>query len=87
MNDEEILDIHPPVKVPLVIYIGEERRIIGEAIVVGNRVEAYITPADEPEVLCRMVENGLIQNVSVAFNAPPAIPVGENGDIRWVKNY
>jgi hypothetical protein len=76
-----------PVKVPLTIYIGEERRIIGEAVVTGNKVEAYIVPADG-DVLPRLVNDGTVQNVSVSFNEPPATPiVDDNGHIRWRKDY
>lgn len=85
------LIVKPPngseeVHVPLVIYIGDERKIIGEARVIGNCVEAYIIPADGND-LARMVTNGIIQDVSVSFNAPPAVPVDENGHIRWLKTY
>lgn len=76
-----------PLRVPLVIYIGDVKRIIGEALVTGPKVEAYITPAEDTDVLERMVRDRVITNVSVAFNAPPAIPVMRDGNIRWEKDY
>ncbi len=76
-----------PVRVPLTIYIGEERHILGEAVVVGNHVTAHVLPG-VGRTLGDLVQNGLIQNVSVAFNAPPATPVlTEAGKIKWVRNY
>jgi hypothetical protein len=78
---------HEPVRVPLTVYIGEERHILGEAVVVGNHVKAYILPGVGKD-LGDLVQNGLIQNVSVTFNAPPATPVlTETGTIKWVKHY
>lgn len=86
--DEELARSgHEPVRVPLTIYIGEERHILGEAVVVGNHVSAYVLPGIG-KTLGDLVQNGLIQNVSVAFNAPPATPVvTEAGTIKWVRNY
>lgn len=76
-----------PVRVPLTVYIGEERHILGEAVVVGNHVKAYVLPGIGKD-LGDLVQNGLIQNISVAFNAPPATPIlTEAGRIKWVRNY
>lgn len=76
-----------PVRVPLTVYIGDERHILGEADVVGNKVTAYILPGIGRE-LGDLVTNGLIQNISVAFNAPPATPkITPEGKIKWVRNY
>jgi hypothetical protein len=76
-----------PVYVPLTIYVGNDRRIIGDARVVGNRVEAVIHPKPGEE-LFQLAREGIIQSVSVAFNAPPATPIVEDGKhIRWVRNY
>jgi hypothetical protein len=78
---------HEPVRVPLTIYIGEERHILGEAVVVGNHVRCYILPGIGKD-LGDLVQNGLIQNVSVAFNTPPATPkITPAGRIKWVRNY
>ena len=87
---EEALRELNHVHVPLTVYIGDERRIIGEAVVTGNQIEAYIDQGSHPEstgLLCRMIQDGIIQDVSVTFNAPPATPVCRDGSIRWVRNY
>lgn len=86
--DEELArPEHEPVRVPLTIYIGEERHILGEAVVIGNHVKAYVLPGIGRE-LGDLVRNGLIQNISVAFNAPPATPkITPEGRIKWVQNY
>jgi hypothetical protein len=74
------------IRVPLTIYVGEERRILGHAIVTGNDVQAYYDPvADQP--LLQAIQHGTIQSVSLQFNAPPAIPVLEDGHVRWKKAY
>jgi hypothetical protein len=75
------------VEVPLVIYIGDIRRIIGRAVVTGGEVEAYIDPELGTANLVDMITDGVIQGVSVTFNAPPATPVYKDGTIRWEKNY
>jgi hypothetical protein len=74
-----------PVYVPLVIYIGEDRRIIGDARVTGNRVECYIHP-DPGNDLCEMVRKGVLQTITVSFDAPPRTPVLEGEHIRWMRN-
>jgi hypothetical protein len=76
-----------PVHVPLVIYIGGVRRIIGDATVEGEQVAAHIHDEEPAKELCHLIENGVIQSVSVAFNAPPSTPVWKDGSIRWEKNY
>ncbi len=75
-----------PIRVPLVIYIGDERKIIGEADVVGDKVTGYIDPQLGKD-LGSLVNDGTIQNVSVAFNAPPSTPVCRDGRIKWIRNY
>jgi hypothetical protein len=78
---------HQPVRVPLTIYIGEERHILGEAEVVGNQVFAYVLPGIGRD-LGDLIRNGSIQNMSVAFNTPPSTPkVTDGGRIRWIRNY
>jgi hypothetical protein len=82
----QLLHVH----VPLVVYIGNQRRILGEAVVTGDGIEAYIAEenhGDAVRFLVEMITHGVIQNVSVTFNAPPAIPVYKDGNITWVKNY
>ncbi len=76
-----------PVHVPLVIYIGDERKILGDAIIAGNQVEAFIHPGENSKTLGDLVEEGIIQSISVAFNAPPSTPVLKDGTIRWMKSY
>jgi hypothetical protein len=76
-----------PVEVPLVIYIGDVRRIIGRAVVTGGEVSAYIDQSLGTADLVSMITDGVIQGVSVSFNAPPATPVYRDGTIRWEKNY
>lgn len=76
-----------PVRVPLVIYIGDDRKIIGDAIVKQDgEIEAFIDPVKGRD-LAHLVERGILQNVSITFNAPPAIPQLEDGHIRWKKDY
>ena len=86
--DSEELESGPmPVRVPLVIYIGEERRIIGDAVVKGNEIEAFIDPP-KGRTLAKAIEQGVIDNVSVTFNPPPAVPVlNEDGHVQWRKTY
>jgi hypothetical protein len=76
------------VHVPLQLYIGNQRKIVGEAVVTESGIEAYIDSAsyrETAEILYEMITDGVIQGVSVSFNAPPAIPMYENGTIRWMK--
>ncbi len=79
-------DTEQPIRVPLVIYIGNERKIIGEADVVGEQVTGYIDPRLGKD-LGSLVDDGTIQTVSVAFNAPPSTPVFRDGRIKWIRNY
>jgi hypothetical protein len=73
-----------PVTVPLVIYIGDERRIIGEANVVCGVVEAHIHPATEgSKDLADLITGDVIRSVSLTFNAPPALPFFEDGRVKW----
>lgn len=82
--------------VPLTVYIGGKRRIIGTARVEGDQIEAYINPKSylDPEAsnagqeLLQLIIDGVIMDVSIAFNAPPATPVvTKDGKIDWLKNY
>ena len=75
-----------PIHVPLTVYVGDNKKIVGDAVIEGNMVEAHIDNELGKE-LAHFVETGIIQSVSVAFNAPPAIPLLRDGTIRWVKNY
>ncbi len=80
------------VHVPLTLYIGNERRIKGDAVVTGNGIEAYFNGEvdsyrDAGEFLLRMIELGAILDVSVAFNAPPAVPLYKDGKIKWMRNF
>lgn len=54
--------------VPLVVYIGGERRIVGDAEVVGNEIHAHIAEGGHLE---RMISDGVISTVSVGFEIPP----------------
>jgi hypothetical protein len=76
-------------RVPLTVYIGGIKRIVGYAEVEGDQINAYIDPkADIGQILVDLVTDGVIQTVSVAFNAPPATPVIEDGGrVIWRKNY
>lgn len=77
--------------VPLTIYIGGVRRIIGEAVLEDDgRVEAYIDPSKTEigKALVDLVQTGVLQTCSIAFNAPPATPrIKADGNIDWIKNY
>jgi hypothetical protein len=79
-------------KLPLTVYIGGVRRIVGEAVIEDDgRVEAYIDPkADIGQALIDLVTDGVLQTVSIAFDAPPATPWIDPKDpehIQWLKNY
>jgi hypothetical protein len=76
-------------RVPLTVYIGGIKRIVGVAVLEGDQVDAYIDPkADLAQALIDLVSSGVLQTVSIAFNAPPATPVINNeGQINWHKNY
>jgi hypothetical protein len=78
-------------RIPLTIYIGGVRRIIGEAVLEDDgRVECYIDPkADLGDALIDLVQSGVLQTMSLAFNAPPATPRVDpkSGRIDWLKNY
>jgi len=76
-------------RVPLTVYIGGIKRIVGYAEVEGDQIEAYIDPkADIVQALLDLVADGVIQTVSIAFNAPPATPViDDGGRVIWHKNY
>lgn len=79
-------------RVPLTVYIGGVRRIIGVAVVENDGgVEAYIDPkADYGQALIDLVQGGVLQTMSLAFNAPPATPYIDPNDpehIQWLKNY
>jgi hypothetical protein len=75
------------IKVPLTIYIGEERRIIGDAVLTPDGIiQGYVTPQRD-RILRDLLDDGVVQSVSITFNAPPAIPVFKDGTVRWVRNY
>lgn len=78
-------------RVPLTIYIGGVRKIIGFAVVEDDgKVEAWIDPkAEIGDALIDLVQSGTVQTMSLAFNAPPATPRvnQETGQIDWLKNY
>jgi hypothetical protein len=76
-------------RVPLTVYIGGIKRIVGNAEVEGDQINAYIDPkADIGKALIDLVNNGVLQTVSIAFNAPPATPVvDKDGQVQWHKNY
>jgi hypothetical protein len=78
-----------PVRIPLVVYINEQKKIIGDAVVKGGHIEAHFDPnVQEPiEEVAELIQVGIIQNVSIEFNAPPAVPLLRDGTIRWVKSY
>jgi hypothetical protein len=75
--------------VPLTVYIGGVRRIIGTARVEGDQIEAYIDPKEHVgKALTDLIANDVIRDVSIAFNAPPATPrINPEGQIDWLKNY
>jgi hypothetical protein len=76
-------------RIPLEVYIGGIRRIVGHAEIESDRIDAYIDPkADVGQALIDLVSEGVLQTVSIAFNAPPATPVvDDSGRINWHKNY
>lgn len=88
--DSDEINLGPPdepVRVPLVIYIGGIKRIIGDALVRGNMVEAYIDPV-KGRTLERSIIDGTLTTVSIEFNPAPAVPVlNEDGHVTWRKDY
>jgi hypothetical protein len=78
-----------PSRIPLDIYIGGIKKISGEAEVTESHFKAFVDSRREPELteIVRLIENGIIQNVAVVFNAPPATPVLKDGHARWEKNF
>jgi hypothetical protein len=78
-----------PARVPLVIYIGDERKIVGDAVVRQDGIiEAHVDPP-KGRHLAELVTIGMIRDVSVTFNAPPAVPIldPDTGHVRWKKDY
>jgi hypothetical protein len=84
---QQLMHVHAP----LTVYFGSGRVAIGEAVVSGGNIEAHIdgeTSPDVAEILYRMIVAGVILDVSVTFNAPPATPVcGTDGSVKWMKNF
>lgn len=83
-------DHEEDVTVPLVIYIGGERRIIGHAVVKGGEVRCFVDKTRENEVLEELLEDireGRLTSLSVEINPPPATPVLRAGHVAWVKDY
>ena len=88
-DDGTTLGTDLPARVPLVIYIGDERRIVGDAVVMPDgQIEAHVDPP-KGRHLAELIQNDIIKNVSVTFNAPPAVPFFDpvTGHVRWKKDY
>jgi hypothetical protein len=83
----KLMHIHAP----LSVYFGSERVVMGEAVVSGGNIEAFVDGEANPkaaEILYRMIVAGVILDVSVTFNAPPATPVcRRDGSVKWMKNF
>jgi hypothetical protein len=73
-----IPDNNEPFKtVPLAIYVGGTRRIIGTATVIGEEVTCWIDEDSESANLSQMITAGIIDDVTLSFKIPP--PVGPRG--------
>jgi hypothetical protein len=63
-----------PKTVPLSVYLGDKKFIVGTATVIGRKVHAQIKPEDGRE-LEYLVQRGLIDGITVRFStAGPAVP-------------
>jgi hypothetical protein len=78
------------ITVPLVIYIGGERRVIGTAVVTGDEVRCFVDKTRDDEILEELLEEireGRLTSLSVQINPPPATPVLRAGHVAWVTDY
>lgn len=60
-------NLKAPQTVPLKVYIGTDRRIVGTATIVGNEITGQLD-FEEGDVLAQFVERGVIGGVTVSFN-------------------
>ena len=75
LDDGLPIPYKPAKTVPLVIWIGEEKRIVGEATVIGNIVHGQIDEIDGA-VLIQMITEGVVDELTVSFkNSEPVHPV------------
>lgn len=74
------------ITVPLVIYVGDERRVIGDAVITGGEVRCFVDKIRGGKILEEIREERLT-SLSVEINPPPATPVLRDGHVRWVKDY
>lgn len=79
-------DHEEDITVPLVIYIGDERRIVGNAVVTGTEVRCFVHASRSGDVL-KWIRERVITNLSVTVNPPPATPLVIDGKVKWVKDY
>jgi hypothetical protein len=78
------------VTVPLVIYIGGERRVLGHAVVTSEEVQCFLDESRSAELLEEIregIREGWLKNLSVQINPPPATPVVRDGHVTWVTDY
>ena len=60
-----------PKTVPLVIWVGEEKRIVGEATVIGNTVHGQVDEVDGAGLI-QMITEGVVDGLAVSFkNSEP----------------
>jgi hypothetical protein len=74
------------VTVPLVIYIGGERRILGHAVITGDEVQCFMD-GNNAFGLLEGIRKGWLTHLSVQINPPPATPVVRDGHVTWVTDY
>jgi len=74
-------------RVPLVIYFGEERHVIGEAIVRRDGTAEVSVNSNAGPDLAELLQSGAVRGVcfSVHPDIPP--PVYRDGTIRWERDY
>lgn len=71
------------------VYVNNERLISGMAKIVGNDIKAYLDDFPETQTLECLAKQGIINSVSVIFNAPPAVPVYDEAKNRnrFIENF
>ena len=74
------------ITVPLVIYIGDERKIVGNAVVTGEEIRCFIHESRSDDILDAL-RRGRLTHLSVQINPPPATPLVIDGKVKWVKDY
>lgn len=78
------------ITVPLVIYIGDERRIVANAVVTGEEVRCFVHESRRGDFLGDIMDwirREEVNGLSVTINPPPATPLVIDGKVKWVTDY